>query len=347
MRSLFDAAVSNKAELATGNRGIISGRGLSQGRSKPPTSQHFSSHATLPVTRMLLPASSPASSAVMHQTGMRDLDFLDGPHLDKISGFQLWQSRPSALSAFALSAVGPCQQSSNLDVTSHPLHLTACHHRLPFFHSAFFTHPPSRLQRPFYPALLFSHASALPLTGPWKLPTYSPCVALPEAGRCKYGPISSPAFFVRPKVGTKRIRIVPTRLAIPFPSQVGWCSGLRTSANRRTNPLRPHTQPLPASLDCPHRCSVTAWPWRRPAMFRFRMYRLPPASASCEALRRETRDPKRFFWAVVTVDAALADNTTPRQPTGYLTMPSGGRGHGAGAGVQHVCFVVRSNERST
>lgn len=57
----------------------------------------------------------------------------------------------------------------------------------------------------------------------------------------------------------------------------------------------------------------------------FRMHALPPASASCEALRRETRDPKRVSWAVVTVDAALADNTTPRQPTGDLTM-SPGRG---------------------
>lgn len=75
----------------------------------------------------------------------------------------------------------------------------------------------------------------------------------------------------------------------------------------------------------------------------FRMHTLPPASASCEALRRETRDPKRVSWAVVTVDAALADNTTPRQPTGDLTMSSGRRGDGAGAGVQHVCFVVRSN----
>lgn len=68
------------------------------------------------------------------------------------------------------------------------------------------------------------------------------------------------------------------------------------------------------------------------------MHTLPPASASCEALRRETRDPKRVSWAVVTVDAALADNTTPRQPTGDLTMSSGRRGDGARAGVQHVCF---------
>lgn len=192
---MFDAAVSNKAELATGNRGIISGRGccLVGGLLLPcanPRTCH--PHPASNPDGTLPPASRPASSrgpAVLHQTGMRDLDFLDGKGSDEISGFQLWQSRPSALSAFALSAVGPCQQNSNPNVTSHPLHLAACHHRPSFFHPSFFT-----------PLVwLFSHAcaSALPLAGPWKLPASSPF-------RCTLPRLLAVPSFVRPKVGTKK-----------------------------------------------------------------------------------------------------------------------------------------------
>lgn len=129
----------------------------------------------LPATRTLPPAPRPASCrgpAVLHQTGMRDLDFLDGKGSDEISGLQLWQSRPSALSAFALSAVGPCQQNPNLNVTSHPLHLAGCHHRPSFFHPPFFG-PPLGLQ-----ALFTCFRFRVAARWPWKLPTCSPCVAL-------------------------------------------------------------------------------------------------------------------------------------------------------------------------
>lgn len=196
--------------------------------------------------------------------------------------------------------------------------------------------------------------SSRPLAGSFHMLALPRCRS-PGLGSCQHLPPFVALFrgcslylllFVQ-RLGRKNIKAC-SNTPSTFPSRLADAVTSVQAPIVESSPSRTSRATTPCVVRLPHhRCSVAAWPWRRPVMFRFRMHTLPPASASCEALRRETRDPKRVSWAVVTVDAALADNTTPRQPTGDLTMSSGRRGDGAGAGVQHVCFVVRSNVHST
>lgn len=148
------------------------------------------------------------------------------------------------------------------------------------------------------------------------------------------------------RLGRKKIKAC-SNTPSTFPSRLADAVASVQAPIVEPSPSRTSRATTPCVVRLPHhRCSVTAWPWRRPVMFRFRMHTLPPASASCEALRRETRDPKRVSWAVVTVDAALADNTTPRQPTGDLTMSSGRRGGwGRGGGPTRVlCRAIECTQ---
>lgn len=166
---------------------MLLGRWLAPSLRQPSNTCHPASN---PDVASCIQASLPP--VVLHQTGMRDLDFLDGKGSDEISGFQLWQSRPSALSAFALSAVGPCQQNPNLNVTSHPLHLAACHHRPSFFHPSFFGPPLAGLQA-LFTCFRFRVAARRALEAASIFPLRS---TLPR--------LLAVPFFVRPKVGTKR-----------------------------------------------------------------------------------------------------------------------------------------------
>lgn len=220
---------------------------------------------------------------------MRDLDFLGGKGSDEISGFQLWQSRPSALSAFALSAVGPCQQNPNLNVTSHPLHLAACHHRPSFFHPSFFGPPLAGLQA-LFTCFRFRVAARRALEAASIFPLRS---TLPRL-------LAVPFLFVR-RLGRKEIRPRPNTPDSRTPLAT-FIAGWRMQVASVQAPI---VEPSPsrtarATSSCVarlprHRCSVTARPWRRPVMFRFSHAYPPSGFRELRGSAARNPGPKKGF----------------------------------------------------
>lgn len=109
-----------------------------------------------------------------------------------------------------------------------------------------------------------------------------------EAARC--------TFFCSSKGwGEKNIKAC-SNTPSTFPSRLADAVASVQAPIVEPSPSRTSRATTPCVVRLPHhRCSVTAWPWRRPVMFRFRMHTLPPAFRELRGSAARNPGPKKGF----------------------------------------------------